>query len=296
MLSDINIANKICDIDEEIDKLARIFSFQGGDVINCLAELFFTPMFDDVNEIRRLLLEVIEPGHILLRYDSRNATISEHIIKTYAENYFFNAAYTDEVDAYELTQRRISVEWNRPTKSPRPVKNVVSMLCRDLNAEDSKKMIAYILLMLDEGLATIYSIVPDRAKDDDLFDGFCQYLKAGEQGLLVYPLRMYRFMPLMAEINRNCIYNVREFDDEFMEFVENGNSSLTKEDVEEILHYVDVLDDMGQTPLDWDGDYHLHFEEYDSDNESGTEELWMIYDDMRKYRKEYQLYSSQPAR
>ena len=91
-----------------------------------------------------------------------------------------------------------------------------------------------------------------------IVDGFCQFEKAGEQSLLTQPIRNLRYIPFLNLLCDFCRELALDKKAVLNEFCIKYNLQAEYKQIELFL---DILDNMGQHPGDWMGDYNIRVSE-----------------------------------
>lgn len=240
----------------ELEKLARNYNQYGFEQTRqMLEELLGNSQksilsMEDIDKVIGMLSSI---GKIVMKLkttgDAELDATEKHEIRERVENYFYMQGLGDERSAHQLVEAPYF-----PTKlrSKRHVENccfVLAFLNQGYTKEQSRYCMSYFLHMIDAGVGSLSSYAPN---DTDV-NGYAQFAKAGEQSLLIEPLRKYKYIPLLSRMQFECGHRLRELTDEIGEYgAEIGwDQSL----IDTLTQFVIRLAKIGQTPWDWDGNY-----------------------------------------
>lgn len=237
----------------EILKLARNYNFHTlKQAQNCLNEVLFKKLFS-INELELMLDEVIPNSFCVLDLNSDDCGIASNFKENTAkivgklEDYFYDKGWKEEKLAYELTQMSYYLG---PKKSQRNVRGCCFAL-KEINQtygyEEARKSIAYFLQMMDVGVLSLSSYAPQNME----VVGFAQFAKAGEQSLLIEPLRYFLYVPLLAEMQTECeIWNL-DLKREMEEYCRVANIEQSSQMIDIWLGFVQRLEMIGEKVQDW---------------------------------------------
>lgn len=265
VLQDFCIQNGICNVmpeEDEIRKLARNFNYGsicGLDGMKSSEDMLRTIVSKHVfslNSIGQIVNSFVQDGRKLLfvtKDDNGYVTDEEkRKIKYRLEDYFYHIAYEDEKEACILSERPY---YHTDERSKRNARGC-GFLLREVNSGYTELQaaysFAYFLQMMDAGVLSLSSYAYRKVK----VVGFSQFAKPGEQSLLLMPLRMYEWLPLISQVQRYCEWCGRKFSDEMYEYGNSKecdiNSTLL---IEEIVKFVDDLSVIRQEADEWIGYY-----------------------------------------
>ncbi len=174
-------------------------------------------------------------------------------IRRRVEDYFYAKGCEDETDAIELmnlpyysTQRRIKRYSNGCCF-------VLDELNRGYNVEETKYCVAFVQQMMDAGVLALSSYAMYGVQ----VNGFSQFAKTGEQALLIGPLRIYLYIPMLAQMQAECEKRDLDFRDELSDYCESNRSQLFEkpEDEKEMFDILDKMERINQTPKEWNGGF-----------------------------------------
>lgn len=249
------IVQKDADKKREILKLARNYdlyglnqtiemleAFAGEDFSSLLSYADIDKIFEIPLPEERLMLDLVPGEKTELSSEEKNK------IKTWVEDYFYKCGYMDERAAYEQLQHPASVTGERKKRRVRGCCFTLKELNQKYDRMESMYCIAYFLQMIDAGVAGLssYASISSRVV------GYAQFAKAGEQSLLIEPLRMYRYLPMLSRMQLECRRRLRDLKEEIRTFETGWSLQLSTAGLAE---FMDKLSEIGQTAEDWDGSY-----------------------------------------
>ena len=172
------------------------------------------------------------------------------------EDVFYSMAYTDEFYAYRKHVRE---------QRRRNFSTVFRYILENINVcrEDIGTVVACVLQMLDTGVATI-SAFPDRDQEVTCYG---QFIKAGEQALVILALRIYKYIIMLSLLYDACVWKGYDFRHSivrcFDHFNDEEHKEYTNDEKKSVLQFVDDVESYGQTVNDWLGTYDSKLEIWD---------------------------------
>ena len=119
----------------------------------------------------------------------------------------------------------------------------------DESSEDNVEWgLVYFLQMMDAGMIGVSSY---SAKYMNVV-GFSQFVKAGEMSLLIYPMRMMEYIPLLVVIQHFCQNVSWDWQEEVKKYCRSPYSQMDIGEVEKVSDFVEKLADGLQYPDEWD--------------------------------------------
>lgn len=268
----------------EIVKLARNYDLYGlNQTIQMLEALIGKDSssllsYADIDKIfeiplpeERLMLELTPGEKMELSSEEKNK------IKTRVEDYFYQCGYMDERAAYEQLQHPDSVTGEKKRRRVRGCCFTLKELNRGHGRMESGYCIAYFLQMIDAGVAGLSSY----ASISSIVVGYAQFAKAGEQSLLIEPLRKYTYIPMLSRMQFECRRNLRDMKEEIKIF---GDRRLSRQETEGLPEFMDKLSEIGQTVEDWNGSYIRKLD-------GSTEELMKVMEKQDVLYRQYGEYA-----
>lgn len=283
--------------EDEIHKLARNFNYGsicGLDGMksseDMLRTIILKPVFS-IKDIRQIVNSYVQDGRKLLFVTKDDAGyISDEgkkRIKYKLENYFYHIAYEDEKEACVLSERPY---YHTERRSKRNVRGC-GFLLREVNSGYTELQaaysFAYFLQMMDAGVLSLSSYAYRKVK----VVGFSQFAKPGEQSLLLMPLRMYEWLPLISQMQWYCGWHGHKFSDEIYEYWNSEecdiNSTLL---IEKIVKFVDDLSVIKQEADEWTGHYINKIEVDISEGEALRTARFRFIERQLAHTKQYKKY------
>lgn len=294
-LKDFNIKYKINenfnqeDYNDQVIKLMRNYNTFGVD--KTLEILKFTLNqnvlnFKDLNEI---FLDNIKE-HYILNLNETEINVDkkkQNEIKLKVEEYFCERASTLEKVAAELSAGSYISTERRSLQLFRGC----SFILRDLNEgytkEETEYMLSYFLQILD---CYYFSISSNTYKDTKIV-GISQFVNTDRQALLFNILHIYEYYKLLYEIEKYCLINTKNFEEEIIKYFNSGTSNISKTEQLKILKIVRNMMKIKNNFLDWNGNYlsFINTDEFDRSNIFEYKEN--IHAKQKKYENEYKSYS-----
>lgn len=205
---------------------------------------------EDVNELFAMALP---EERLVMNLDEReknDLTENEkYRIRERVEDYFYNRGRIDEEAAFELMQQSYFPTKERSKRRARGCCFVLNELNQGYTKIESIYCMAYFLQMIDAGIGSLSSYAPNHVR----VSGYAQFAKAGEQSLLIGPLRVFLYIPTLSRMQFECRRRLRDLTDEIKMF--GAWKGWEPSIVEKLTGFVDGLSRMGQTPDDWNGSY-----------------------------------------
>lgn len=244
------------DRERELEKLTRNYNQYGFEQTRQMLE-------ELLGDSHKSILSMEEIDKVIELLSSKEKTVMElkaaddiepdetekNRIRENVEYYFYMRGRQDERSAHELVEAPYF-----PTKlrSKRRAENCCVVLARlnyGYTEEQSKYCMSYFLHMIDAGIGSLSSYAPN---DTDVI-GYAQFAKAGEQSLLIEPLREYKYIPMLSRMQFECGPRLRELTEELREY--GTDIGWDQSLIDTLTQFVIRLAKIGQTPWDWDGNY-----------------------------------------
>ncbi len=243
----------------EMEKLSRnYFMGEWGLTKSFLKELVSNPLIADMDDFKKHVYICMYPSTYIIaekEYNRLQWTIDDKAkarIREQLENLFFWQGMKEEVEAKKVLNSPSVREIQKLKRTVYGCAYVISALVsetRNLNFT-----MAYFMQMMDAGVIGISSNGGTRG----IVDGFCQFEKAGEQSLLTQPIRNLRYIPFLNLLCDFCRELALDKKAVLNEFCIKYNLQAEYKQIELFL---DILDNMGQHPGDWMGDYNIRVSE-----------------------------------
>lgn len=256
-------------------KLARHFGTDKLDeeyVQAALIDLQINPIFKTINEMEAFVTKCLYDDQRLelFRYDSLAEPRIDNQLKFRLENFFYERGRDSEHKVYNTRKHYRYFESDITNDHIYAEGYALKLLFENLNCRDVVVGLALYLQLMDAGVFSINGVnqyTKGAIKSS-------QFAKAGEQALLVYPLRLNEFIPFitMAYDYANSMGERPEkhIEDFFKSSEGLRMKELAKENRDNISalrvnSLIGNLRYMGQQPSDWDGDYTVNLGFYDSE-------------------------------
>lgn len=245
------------DIEKEIQKVSRNYPEHNDyDISDFLRRLIQHPFLYDLESIDDIIVHSLSAERYLFYVSQNLIPYSDDEIVDQLEKKIYQMGYEEERNAFLLLT---DPSYTRQRQQARKVRGCVFLLRELLEKKESKsvtKSIAYFLQMLDAGAITLSSLTGSGIK----VLGFAQFAKAGEQSLLLFPLKFMEYMPFLANMHQDCEQWARDFRKELSLYQKSGMSDLDDAVFDRILLFCQMLEEIGQSPEDWNGNYALRLE------------------------------------
>lgn len=237
----------------EREKLLRNYNVYGKAISMDILDFALTQNVLSIADINEILMENINEHYIMELdiFKEECEQIDKESIREDLEDYFYDNAIMEEISAFELTQISYVPTKRRSMRRVRGCGFTLDTLNDCYTKSEMDYSMAYFLQMMDAGVLAISSYASRETK----VVGFAQFAKAGEQSLQIYPLRFYEYMPLLIKIYRRCVLNRLDFIEEIVRFFSSKYCKVEFQRRDEILDFVKRMLSVGQTPLDWSGNY-----------------------------------------
>jgi len=252
-------------------KLARHLGIQGvseKDAITALQQLCERPVYDTADDIDEFLQsECLGIDRYLFDYDCDAQDVEKDDIKLFLENYFYINGRNSEFKVYSTRRVQRVFDTYTTYDESNTLNDTLKEICGNYNKTGVEYAFMYMMQMMDAG---VFSVSGNVKEDKPI--GYHQLAKAGEQALLILPLRMDLFVPLITRIFDYCTLRMIELNDYIEKFfdsqygkeiIEDAHSQYEETiDAVRVINFLDNLKYMGQTPRDWNGDYNIRLPYY----------------------------------
>lgn len=264
ILQDFYIENNMYNFkpdENEICKLARNFNcgnILGFRSLESYKEMINTIVLKQVftiNDIVQIVNDsILDKRKLLCVTADNDYNITEkdkQQIKENLEDYFYNTASQYEENAYMISQKPYYLTSKRSEINVRGCGFILREINNGYTELQAAYSMAYFLQMMDAGVLTLSSCASKKIR----VVGFSQFAKPGEQSLLLMPLRMYEWIPLIYKIQWYCKWHGREFENEIYEYGSSKECDINVKCIEKIVKFVKKLSSMGQEAAEWTGNY-----------------------------------------
>lgn len=241
-------------VQNEISKLAR--NYCRGDVEKAkelVIAFIENPIFDSVEELIAYF-DTVPDKYAFFSCKSCLKSAKEEDIKLYLENKFYRSSWDDERETYLFFQNPCYCDENRFQRHTQDcalfIKNSIEDLGLGIN--DIKVFFGYFMQMIDAGIISVSS----DADKDCKTDGLSQFVNSLDLALLIMPLRYYKYLPVLTEVDEFCELYRLERESMFEQIIQNDpesyvTASARKITSKELVTFLDVLKKIGQKPREW---------------------------------------------
>ena len=289
LLQEFNLVNNIVtnenDYQEEILKMTRAYDVYGLINTQKLLKKVIKERLFTVDELKIVLENAIPSKRGICKIQNgESCIVNQQEIIERLEKYFYRIISKEEkhlVDVekeYEEYKRLSALDicWK---SSIVIFGGTVLRLINEGNTEiEFFYTIAILLQMVDYGMVSITSLGPCLYRDV----GFVQYLRVEKQTLLVYPLEMMEYIPMLSEMEL-MEYASNNLRDEFIKFSRSSKCNLEHTEINKILEFINHMDSMGQTANEWNGNY-------EGDCFEDWKQIGLLIDKQNKHRDDYKKY------
>lgn len=272
LYEDYNICEDFNDdkVSYEIDKLARNYCHGDMDEVKSIIRSFVkNPIFDSVIELTECFEEIVPDRYVFIDKYHFSSNVGKEDIKLSLENKFYRSGWKEEREAYQFFENPYYSEKNRFERKTEECAKVIKDMIDNLRLgyDDIQKFFAYFMQMMDAGVLAISS---NAGKNCDVH-GLSQFVKTGEQALLIMILRYYKYIPMLAEVDDFCTLYRVDKEDVLDQIIKKNPESFKKSDKRkitssELTALLNVLSNIGQRPKDWLSNYASRLDIYDSDD------------------------------
>ena len=261
--------------------LARNFRFDETDahkvyLKNCLEKM---PIFLNTKELDDVLLEC---GKQRPLFHAGKDKVKPKKQFMEMEDYFYDLAVWGEHDAIIYNG---SFDMQRGATN-QMVRNCFAILRRFLDEKAvglAKDSLSYLLFLTDVG-AAVLSCNPSTETN---VVGYGQFLMAGEQALLLKPLRFMRIIPILSVAYDFCKGFSLDYCNYLKEIKNSGFCSFSN-DIDDFISFIKEISQLEQTVDEWNGNY------VEKTFENGKFEkdhpLKPLYDEYKEYGESRERY------
>lgn len=274
----------------EVRKLARHYNSHGledaEEMLNAIISInLFTP-----DALARMLEEIIMPERRMICVKPGRDDALDHEeqrkIKERVEDYFYKRAMEEEEVAYDLSRKPYFPTRKRFTRATRGCGFLLWDINQGCTEQEAKYGIAYFLQMMDAGALSLSSLASNHVN----VVGFSQYANTGEQSLLIKPLQLYEWIPMIAMIEKDCKGKGIPFEEELRRYAASRQYDDINEKKEEIIEFMEELGRTGQKAGDWNGDYMSKVDVSDLDGDAQIRRVISFLNLQLKHIMDYKKY------
>lgn len=245
----------------EIERLSRNYSMHGKDKTK---EMLKSALYNTNIDLKQLANECIQDKKKI--FNGNNSSVNKDSVIDTLENYFYNSAFSQEKESFELNNMQYFETWRRSERIVRGINFVI----KELSSNCSELLIAYMLNIVDAGVAEISAYGP---KKMDIV-GLSTFIGFGEQAISINALRFYEYIPLLVKI-------------ELTSYKPVDLEKITDDKTAKALNnFVDELKQIGQTPYSWAGNYLLSID-FEENGKSRVFNMNKFTENQEKHVKDY---------
>lgn len=291
VLKDFNVTYKIMrdwkspDWKEELEKLVRNYD-SGEDDSNlmedCLKQIIGESLFD-FNELQEIFTQYISDTDYVVEAAESQATVSvdrKSEILREEEHYFWHRGLEAEIQAYEFGQLPFLSGVKRITQKINKIYVEFQNLFLTHSIPELKTAIAYFLQLMDAGVVGLTSIAPLGLD----VNGYSQFVKYGEQALLIPTIKLYEYIPMLTVLQRRCEQIGIDIEDEIDSLEQSGCLKNMCFEKDKIKDYLSDLKKMNQRAEDWNANYYRR-KAYLETEDDKVPLKWLI--DFKEKQKKY---------
>lgn len=240
--------------EREIRKISRNYNQTTlSETEHILMELLDKEFFD-LDGLKIFLYKIIPNDTVLLNCNMDERNIIEQFISQNIDNYFYDLGVKEEKEVVKMYSMNYLSNKSISQRRVNDCRSVFNKLFSGKPIEYIEQGIRYFLQMMDAGVIAISSY----ASNGMDICGFVQFAKNGEQSLLIKPLEMYEYIPMLDLMWQKCIQWGWSIRDELIEFYNSPywkSESKSIQELEKLLNFITDLQEMGQEPEDWCGNF-----------------------------------------
>ncbi len=286
--ADYGIEREQFDFANEIHKLARNYLIESVEQSeNSLTKFLKNTKItgEDLNDIIR---KVTHDQKELIENSSVNEQLSNQkmiSIRRDIEKKFYELGWEDELNAVNCEKKIVFDTRDIFVRKNQDCYSLLKDFMGNKPQEERNYIIAIFLQMMDAGILSLSSF----ASEDDLVDGFRQFVKAGEQAMFLYPIAMYLYVPMLTMIEQSAGLKRVELESELEDFFESDKCDISEKDKQSIKAYVGKVYQIKQKMVEWNGNYYRKIDL--PDKEKNISNMRQLFDQQRKYMREYLEFS-----
>lgn len=275
----------------EIEKLARNYYFIIGQRDKCkyLKVILQKELFTG-RELDSLFEDCISNGQYFACYNQIDEPLEPGFDKKMfriEEEYFYKKGYEAEKDACQLSrQPYIPNEGRLSTIQLKEAEWEIRDLqeySKIYSLNKIQYMLACFFQLTDAGIIGIVSNVMQSFKGIN----YSQYVKYGEQAMLIRPLQLYEYIPMLSMMQRKSMQWGWDLTEAFDRFINSPFSDMDRNTAEELREFIKKLEGIEQKPDDWNGNYLLK----KSETEEMTDEDALTW--LHNFQKKREKYANQ---
>ncbi len=232
---------------KQLRALARNYNVIGLEETEIYLKKILSGINLDIDGMEDIIVRCIKEEKKICGIANKSCDSMQRMADT-LEDYWYNVALNEEKRIRDALKRLYneSAGYLR-----RRVRGCAFTLEELLDGYDENSMdwgFSYFLQMMDAGIIGVSSYTARNIK----VVGFAQFVKAGEMSLLLYPMRMMEYIPLLIEIRQLCAKFEWDWQEEVREYCRSSYSKMGTKQARKMEEFVSKLDESGQCPEEWD--------------------------------------------
>ena len=286
--ADYGVERDEFDFANEIHKLARNYFIESAE----RSEKSLTGFLKDAKitgeDLNRIISNVTHDRKDLIKKSSINDQLSDQkksYIRRDIESTFYGLGWEDELNAVKCEKKIVFDTRDIFVRKNQDCYSLLKSFIDNKPFEERNYYLAIFLQMMDAGILSLSSF----ASEDDLVDGFRQFIKAGEQAMFLYPIAMYLYVPLLTMIEQNASLKRVDFYSELEDFFDSDKCDISGKDKQDIKKYVDRIYQIEQKMAEWNGNYYRKLDL--PDREKNISNMRQFFEQQKKYMQEYLEFS-----
>lgn len=270
----------------EIVKLSRNYRFDSTDshivfLETCIKE---KPIFSDMEKLSDILRQCGFNRRIIILGDQ---SIDKRQIRSIFENYFYEQGYEEELDAVRY-RGEPSMQRGVSRRSVRGCCFIFKELLSQVSLESARYGVSIFLLMMDAGVLALSS---HPAREINVV-GYAQFAKAGEQSLLLRPLRYMEYIPFLSIAYDWCKQFNRDFIEHLAILKETKFCDIPSRIMDKLISFIEDIDFIEEKIVDWNGSYYekIDFGFETSSQEDDIDKQYKLEQSKNKHVENYKEY------
>lgn len=240
---DAALDDSILEDSAEVSKIACNYG-NSREVYELISYIYSVLLFT-MEELDEILKTATMSSQPIISFGSDNEIANEECnILDMMEKEISKAGCDAEAEAYEYKNR----EYAPSEVQYKEEKLSVEQLLRKNAKSSIESAVAYMFQFMDEGFMVL-SVYKSCQEAAERYEQFC---KAGEQSLMIEPLNLYEYLPLLTAITRKCQGAGLDVYEEIDNFVAKSSIKIDKNVVNTWKEFLENLKRMGQSIEDWD--------------------------------------------
>lgn len=250
-----NIITNNTALQKEITKIARNYNDKGIKFTSVFLKKLMEHPILNLEEAKEVILHsIIQDRKVADIYKDNNEKISkerEEKIAEKIEMYFYERAYKEEKQAYEMKQQPYSILAKCSDRKVRGCCFILQELFKGFTQQEIFIGVSYFLLMMDAGILSVSSLASKRIE----VVGYAEFAKTGEQALRILPSKFYKYIPMLARMEHSCRRWNLQICNEIEAYGKSKFSDIDPDTVDNLKCFVSKINEIGQTANQWNGDF-----------------------------------------